>query len=66
MSSHVPEFLDQQVEALARLGQDLTAEQVRIAATEFRALERRVAELEAENSRLARSADAAIRQLKAA
>ncbi len=66
MSSNAPEFLDQQVEALARLGQDLAAEQVRQVATEFRALERRVAELEAENSDLARRADAAVRQLKAA
>jgi len=54
MSSNIPEFLDQQAEALARIGQDLTARHCLDAAAEFRALERRVDELETENTLFAR------------
>ena len=64
--SNAPEFLDQQADTLSQCGQDLIAQQVRQVAAEFRAHERRIAELEAENSALARRAAAAVHALKAA
>ena len=66
MASNAPEYLDQQADALSGSGQDLVAAQVRQTAAEFRALERRVAELEAENTQLVRRQDAASRALQAA
>lgn len=53
MSSSAPEYLDMQADALSGVGQDITANEIRGIAAEFRAMQKQVADLERENSRLA-------------